>query len=113
MQAKDAASARHLSNEAKALADAGADLLVIECVPAEVGSEISAAVEIPVIGIGAGRDCDGQVLVLYDVLGITHPTPRFAKDFLRGHETVRAAVAAYVEAVRRSRFPADEHLYSR
>ncbi len=112
VQAKDAAAAGRLLNDAKALADAGADLLVLECVPADVGDRISAEVDIPVIGIGAGAGCDGQVLVLHDLLGLTDPTPRFAGNFLRGRDSVAAAVAAYVAAVKSGEFPAAEHVYS-
>lgn len=112
IQAKDAASAERLLNEAKALAGAGADLLVLECVPAPVGDAISAEVKVPVIGIGAGAGCDGQVLVLHDVIGITRPPPRFAKDFLHGRDSIEDAIAAYVAAVKRGEFPASEHVYT-
>lgn len=112
VQARDDASANRLLNEAKALTDAGADLLVLECVPARVGEEISAAVQVPVIGIGAGAGCDGQVLVLHDVIGMTRPPPRFAKNFLRGRDSVEDAVAAYVTAVKSGAFPAPEHVYT-
>ena len=112
VQAREAASADQLLDEAKALVEAGADLLVLECVPARVGEEISAEVEVPVIGIGAGAGCDGQVLVLHDVIGMTRPAPRFAKDFLHGRNSIRDAVAAYVAAVKERTFPAPEHVYT-
>ncbi len=112
VQAKDTVSAGRLLGEAQALAAAGADLLVLECVPAAVGAAVAAAVKIPVIGIGAGADCDGQVLVLHDVLGMTDPAPRFARNFLRGRDSVSAAVGAYVAAVKSGEFPAAEHVYS-
>lgn len=112
LQAKDAASADRLLSEAKTLVEAGADLLVLECVPASVGKAISAAVKAPVIGIGAGADCDGQVLVLHDVIGVTCPPPRFAKNFLRGCDSIKNAVSAYVTAVKSGAFPASEHVYT-
>lgn len=107
----DAAAAR-LKADAKAVRDAGADLLVLECVPAALAAEITRDLSIPTIGIGAGVDCDGQVLVLYDLLGITGgKRPRFVKDFLHGRGSVAAALAAYTEDVRSGAFPAPEHSY--
>ena len=91
--------------------EAGASLLVLECVPALLASEITAALSIPTIGIGAGPDCDGQVLVCYDMLGITPKCPRFCRDFLSGAESVTAAISAYVAAVRQGTFPAPEHAF--
>ena len=110
-QAKDPVSVKQLLSEARALDEAGADLLVLECVPADVGSTVSREVGIPVIGIGAGARCDGQILVLHDVLGITDPAPRFAKNFLEGHDSVKTAIAAYIAAVKAVDFPAREHIY--
>jgi 3-methyl-2-oxobutanoate hydroxymethyltransferase len=112
VQGKQPADAERLLVEAAALAEAGADLLVLECVPAELATKITSEIPIPTIGIGAGVGCDGQVLVLYDMLGITPGRrPRFSKDFLRGHDSVDAALAAYVNAVRRSEFPGTEHAF--
>jgi 3-methyl-2-oxobutanoate hydroxymethyltransferase len=112
VQGKLQADAERLLADAHAVADAGADLLVLECVPAALAAQITREIPIPTIGIGAGVDCDGQVLVLYDMLGITPgKRPRFSKDFLRGHDSVDAAIAAYVEAVRTSVFPGSEHTY--
>lgn len=112
VQGKQPADATRLLAEAFALTEAGADLLVLECVPAELASRITREIPIPTIGIGAGVDCDGQVLVLYDMLGITPGRrPRFSKDFLHGHDSIDAALADYVKAVRRSEFPAAEHAY--
>jgi 3-methyl-2-oxobutanoate hydroxymethyltransferase len=112
VQGRDAAGADAVLSDARALESAGADLLVIECVPAELAARVSAAVSIPTIGIGAGPGCDGQVLVLYDMLGITPGRrPRFVKDFLAETGSVPAAVAAYVHAVRDGRFPGPEHSY--
>jgi 3-methyl-2-oxobutanoate hydroxymethyltransferase len=112
VQGKQPDDAERLLAEAHAVATAGAELLVLECVPAELASRITREIPIPTIGIGAGVGCDGQVLVLYDMLGITPGRrPRFSKDFLRGHDSVDAALVAYVEAVRNSTFPGPEHAY--
>jgi 3-methyl-2-oxobutanoate hydroxymethyltransferase len=92
--------------------DAGADLLVLECVPAALAAEITRDLHIPTIGIGAGVDCDGQVLVMYDLLGLaTGKRPRFVKDFLAGNDSVVGALKSYANAVRSREFPAAEHSY--
>lgn len=116
VQGRDAKSAEQMLNDAQALQGAGADLLVLECVPAPLARQITETLSIPTIGIGAGRDCDAQVLVLYDVLGISPGhRPRFSKDFLAdlpaGDISIEAALRAYVEAVRQGHFPADEHIF--
>jgi 3-methyl-2-oxobutanoate hydroxymethyltransferase len=112
VQGRDEAGATALLADARALEAAGAGLLVIECVPAELAARVSAAVSIPTIGIGAGPACDGQVLVLYDMLGITPGRrPRFVKDFLKQAGSVPAAIAAYVGAVRDGSFPGPEHCF--
>ena len=112
VQGRDEAGARALQEDARALEEAGAGLLVMECVPAGLAARISAAVAIPTIGIGAGPGCDGQVLVLYDMLGITPGRrPRFVRDFLRDSGSVAAAIEAYVAAVKDGSFPAAEHTY--
>ena len=105
MQAKDPESARQLLDDARALAAAGAGLLVLECVPADLAREVSASIPIPTIGIGAGPDCDGQVLVSYDMLGFSTRLPWFCKDFLEGPGNIAAALRLYVEDVRAGRFP--------
>ncbi|OBS09880.1 3-methyl-2-oxobutanoate hydroxymethyltransferase [Acidihalobacter prosperus] len=110
VQGRDAASAQALCEDARALEAAGAEMLLLECVPVSLAAEITEAAGIPVIGIGAGAACDGQILVLHDVLGITPgKPPRFARNFMPGHERVGDALRAYVEAVRGGRFPAPEH----
>lgn len=110
VQGREQAAAERLLQQARDVEAAGADLLVLECVPSDLGKRVTEAVGIPVIGIGAGPDTDGQVLVLYDVLGISRGRrPRFSKDFLAGHDSVAAALESYVEDVRESRFPAAEH----
>lgn len=113
VQGRDASAARQIVQDAQDLERAGADLLVLECVPNALAEEVVGRLQIPVIGIGAGPSCDGQVLVVYDMLGITAgKPPRFVRNFLAGHDDVRQAVAAYVDAVRSGRFPAAEHCFT-
>ena len=105
-QGRDADSAETIARDALALQEAGASLLVLECVPAALAQQISRSLRIPVIGIGAGAGCDGQVLVVYDMLGLNRARPpRFSRDFLAGRDSVPAALAAYVAAVRDGSFP--------
>lgn len=105
-------AAQRLIADAHAVAEAGASMLVLECVPAVTATQISTELDIPVIGIGAGVGCDGQVLVIHDMLGITPgKRPRFSKDFLAGRGSVAEAIGAYVEAVREGTFPAAEHAF--
>lgn len=112
VQGKSASDAEQIFSDAQAMEDAGADLLVLECVPAELAKRISEALTIPVIGIGAGKDCDGQVLVSYDMLAITKgKRPRFSKDFMQGQTSIADAVCAYVNDVKQGVFPADEHSF--
>ncbi|PNS07977.1 3-methyl-2-oxobutanoate hydroxymethyltransferase [Solilutibacter silvestris] len=114
VQGRDDAAAAKLREDALAVQAAGAALLVLEAVPSSLAAEITRALEIPTIGIGAGRDCDGQVLVLHDMLGLDsgHRRPRFVKDFLAGSGSIAAAVQAYCSAVRDGSFPDDEHSYA-
>ena len=110
VQGRDAAVARQLRADAEAVAAAGAAVLVLECVPRALAAEITAASPLPVIGIGAGVDCDGQVLVLHDLLGVTPgKRPRFVEDFLVTGGSVAGAVRAYAEAVRARSFPTPAH----
>jgi len=112
VQGREDAAAAHLKSAAREVQDAGADLLVLECVPAALAAEITRDLNIPTIGIGAGVDCDGQVLVMYDLLGLTTGRrPRFVKNFLAGHDSIVGALAAYAKAVRAREFPAAEHSY--
>ena len=112
VQGRGKSAAEHLLADAHAVQEAGADLLVLECVPAALAQRITAELQIPTIGIGAGPDCDGQVLVIYDMLGITPGRrPRFSKDFLAGHDSVAAALKEYARAVRSGEFPAEEHSF--
>ncbi len=112
VQGKTRSAAERLLSDAHAVQDAGADLLVLECVPADLARQITSELRIPTIGIGAGADCDGQVLVVYDMLGITPGRrPRFSKDFLAGHDSIVAAIKAYARAVRHGDFPTAEHWF--
>jgi 3-methyl-2-oxobutanoate hydroxymethyltransferase len=111
VQGRDEAVARQMLDDAKALQDAGADLLVLECVPVTLAEQITQALEIPTIGIGAGRGCDGQVLVLHDMLGISPRAPKFSRDFIGSGATIPQAVAAYVQAVKAGTFPEDQHCF--
>jgi 3-methyl-2-oxobutanoate hydroxymethyltransferase len=112
VQAREAEAASQLMEDALALQTAGAQLLVLECVPAALGREVSAQLEIPLIGIGAGADCDGQVLVMHDMLGLGSRVPRFVADFMQGSQSIGAAFESYVSEVRSGRFPAKEHEYA-
>jgi 3-methyl-2-oxobutanoate hydroxymethyltransferase len=110
VQGRAPEAARAMLEDARTLEAAGADLMVLECVPSALAREITAALAIPVIGIGAGPGCDGQVLVLYDALGITPGrVPRFARNFLTDGRDVAGAVRAFVEAVKAGTFPGPEH----
>lgn len=111
VQARDEEGARQLLEDARAMQQAGAQMLVIECIPAALGKEVSASVDIPVIGIGAGVDCDGQVLVMHDMLGLGTWAPKFVANFMQGSDTIQGAFEAFVLAVREGRFPAKEHEY--
>jgi len=110
VQGRDDEAAKRLLDESLGLEQAGASMLVLECVPSALAKQISERLRIPVIGIGAGVACDGQVLVLYDLLGITPgKRPRFSHNFLEGERDIPAALKAYVKAVKGKQFPASEH----
>jgi len=113
VQGRSDSAAERLRAEARAVAGAGAALLVLEGVPAALATQITAESPIPTIGIGAGAGCDGQVLVLHDMLGLDpgHRRPKFVKDFLAEGGSVAGAVRAYVGAVRDGSFPGPEHSY--
>ncbi|MGY6630463.1 MAG: 3-methyl-2-oxobutanoate hydroxymethyltransferase [Wenzhouxiangella sp.] len=112
VQARGQGPAQRLMDDALALVDAGIGLLVLECVPQELAARVASALPVPVIGIGAGAQVDGQVLVLYDMLGIgSGRPPKFVRNFMLGQDSVQSAVAAYVQAVLERRFPGPEHVY--
>ncbi|MCH7508514.1 MAG: 3-methyl-2-oxobutanoate hydroxymethyltransferase [Proteobacteria bacterium] len=113
IQGRDEATAKQMLADAKALESAGADIVLLECIPNELGARITEELKVPVIGIGAGPQVDGQILVLYDILNITiGRKPRFAQDFTIGGRSPIDAVKAYVEAVRNGDYPAPEHCFS-
>jgi 3-methyl-2-oxobutanoate hydroxymethyltransferase len=113
VQGRDNRQAEEMRASAERLQDAGADLVLLECVPNELGERVSRQLHVPVIGIGAGPDTDGQILVLYDVLDITQGrTPRFVRNFQEGHTSPLAALEAYVAAVKDRSYPAPEHCFS-
>jgi 3-methyl-2-oxobutanoate hydroxymethyltransferase len=108
IQGRDEAAARVLCRQAEELAAAGAELLVLEMVPAAVARDLTNATSIPVIGIGAGVGCSGQVLVLHDILGLTGGEPlRFVRNFMDGSPNIEQAVRQYVADVKGGRFPDD------
>jgi 3-methyl-2-oxobutanoate hydroxymethyltransferase len=113
VQGRDDEAAARLRSDALAVAQAGASLLVLECVPSTLAAGITIASSVPTIGIGAGPACDGQVLVLHDLLGLDsgHRRPKFVKDFLAEGGSVAGAIAAYAAAVRDGSFPDAEHSY--
>jgi 3-methyl-2-oxobutanoate hydroxymethyltransferase len=108
VQGRDEAAARVLCRHAEELAAAGAELLVLELVPAAVARDLTGMLSIPTIGIGAGAGCSGQVLVLHDMLGITGGAPlKFVRNFMDGSASVESAVSKYVAEVKGGRFPDD------
>ena len=109
---KDATEADRILADAQAISAAGATLLVLEMIPAKLASEITANVAAATIGIGAGRDCDGQILVLHDVLGIYPKAPSFTKDFLNVDRSgsILGTLRSYVTAVKDQSFPGDSHI---
>lgn len=112
VQGRDEESAQRLLQDAQLLQEAGAGMLVLEMVPSQVAAQISRVLNIPAIGIGAGVDCDGQVLVCYDMLGIySGKKGRFVRDFMAETGSVPAALRAYVTAVQDQSYPAPEHGY--
>jgi 3-methyl-2-oxobutanoate hydroxymethyltransferase len=113
VQGREPDHARDMVEAARRLQDAGADIVLLECVPNEVGQAMTSELDVPVIGIGAGPHVDGQILVLYDVLDITQGrTPRFVRNFQKGHDSPLAALQAFVQAVRTREYPAPEHCFS-
>ena len=109
VQGKDANAAEKITAEAKMLEQAGADLLVVECVPSSLGKTITSALDIPVIGIGAGSNTDGQVLVLQDILGITDSAPKFSKNYMVNSSSIQDALSTYRAEVLSGAFPPPKH----
>lgn len=112
VQGRSAEARKRLRREARMLQDAGCFGIVLEAIPVDLAAEIRAALTIPTIGIGAGPSCDGQVLVLHDLIGLHDgPTPRFVRRFADTGAVVRGAVADFAQAVRSGEYPAAEHTY--
>ena len=113
VQGREPDKAREMRDAARRLEDAGADIVLLECVPNEVAQKITGSLHVPVIGIGAGPCVGGQILVLYDILDITQGrTPRFVKNFQVGRDSPLAALEAYVRAVKDGSYPEPEHCFS-
>ena len=112
VQGREEDTARKILDDARALEAAGADIVLLECVPNAVGQTVQAALDVPVIGIGAGPHVDGQILVLYDILGITQGRmPRFVQNFMAGRDSALDALRAYVNAVKDRSYPAEKHTF--
>ncbi len=111
VQGRTPKEAKSIRAEAVEIQDAGASLLVLECIPAPLAGDISGKLDIPVIGIGAGRDTDGQVLVMHDLLGLSEHTPRFVENFMAGQASIKDGLRAFVEAVKSGEYPKEEHTY--
>ena len=112
VQGKSTESAQTLINDAKALQEAGAQLLVLEAIPSELGKKVTESIQIPTIGIGAGADCSGQVLVMHDMLGaFPGRSPKFVKNFLSGQGSIEEAFKCYVQEVKTGKFPGPEHCF--
>ncbi|WP_210469170.1 3-methyl-2-oxobutanoate hydroxymethyltransferase [Sporosarcina sp. 6E9] len=113
VQAKTAEAAEQLINDARACEEAGAFMLVLECIPYQLAKEVSAAISIPVIGIGAGAETDGQVLVFHDTIQYgSHHIPKFVEKFADSGTVIRDGLKDYVEAVKEGSFPADRHRFT-
>jgi 3-methyl-2-oxobutanoate hydroxymethyltransferase len=112
VQGREEATAKQMLDDARALESAGADIVLLECIPATLGATITRELSVPVIGIGAGPDVDGQILVLYDILDITTGRkPRFTRNFMEGAGNPLQAVKTYVGAVKDRSYPAPEHCF--
>ncbi len=113
VQGRDDLQAEQILEHAQALAQAGAQMLVLECVPTELAAKITQAVKIPVIGIGAGAKTDGQILVMHDMFGISaNYMPKFSKNYLEPCGDIREAVKSYIEEVREGAFPGEQHSFN-
>jgi 3-methyl-2-oxobutanoate hydroxymethyltransferase len=113
VQGKDDKTASKLKNDAKSLEDAGICALVLECVPMDLAKEITESLSIPTIGIGAGPYCDGQILVLHDMLGLTQGhKPKFVKQYANISQIIKDAVGSYISDVQNQSFPTDEYSFA-
>ena len=113
VQGRDTKKRQKLIEEAQSLESAGAAMLLLECVPNDLSKEITSLLKIPVIGIGAGPETDGQIMVIHDLLGISclEKPPKFVKDFLKGSSSIEGALAKYVKSVKAKKFPSKAHTF--
>jgi 3-methyl-2-oxobutanoate hydroxymethyltransferase len=111
VQGRTPKEAKSILADAVEIQDAGASLLVLECIPSHLASDISRKLDIPVIGIGAGPNTDGQVLVMHDLLGLTEHTARFVQNFMEGQSSISGGLKAFVDAVKCGKYPQDMHTY--
>ncbi len=112
VQGRTPKSAKSILADAVEIQDAGASLLVLECIPASLASDISRKLDIPVIGIGAGAGTDAQVLVMHDLLGLSEHTARFVQNFMEGRNSIQEGLKAFVDAVKSGEYPREEHSYT-
>ncbi|WP_416396138.1 3-methyl-2-oxobutanoate hydroxymethyltransferase [Allohahella sp. A8] len=113
VQGKTAKAADAMLQDAHALVEAGADMLLLECVPPDLARRITESVAVPVVGIGAGADTDAQVLVMHDMLGLGERKPaKFVRNFMDGSDSIQQAIERYVQAVKDGSFPASEHCFA-
>ncbi|VAW50186.1 3-methyl-2-oxobutanoate hydroxymethyltransferase [hydrothermal vent metagenome] len=113
VQGRDAGAADKMLADALTMQQAGADLMLLECVPETLASKITQTLDIPVIGIGASVNCDGQILVLYDILDISlGMRPKFSKNFMASASSIEDAIHQYITAVKKSEFPVTEHVFT-
>ncbi len=112
VQGRTPKEAKTILADAVEIQDAGASVLLLECVPAHLAADISAKLDIPVIGIGAGADTDAQVLVLHDMLGLSEKTAKFVQNFMENQSSVQGALKAFVKAVKSGDYPKPEHIYN-
>ncbi len=112
VQGRTPKEAKSILADAVEIQDAGASLLVLECVPAPLAADISSKLDIPVIGIGAGAGTDGQVLVMHDLLGLSAHTARFVQNFMEGQTSIQGGLQAFVDAVKSGDYPREEHTYA-
>ena len=111
VQGRDPKNAKRILADALAIQQAGATLLVLECIPSDLATEITQTLDIPVIGIGAGPNTDAQVLVLHDLLGLSDHSPKFVRNFMEGNTSVLSALQDYDKAVKNGTFPGPEHCF--
>ena len=112
VQGKDEEAARRIIEEAKAVEEAGAFAVVLECVPARLAEIITRSIQIPTIGIGAGKECDGQILVYQDMLGMfSELKPKFVKQYAKVGDVMKEAFSSYIEETKQGTFPSEEHTF--